>query len=481
VNITDPIRNFAQTKPGAVAIVRTDGTLLTYRELDQTLDAIATRIGAAGLRPHDTVAVGIANPFRYLIFLLALARAGVTCAPVAMPVLRASLCVLEGIVAAPPGVKVVELQSLWHAATHAHAPPPPVASCQDGDVIVGFFPSSGTTGQPKHVGINNDLFCHRVSSRALALALPDNLRQICHIGIGTWYGISSSVGALWQGGMIVLSESPKQIVPLIEKHQVNHLIVAPITLQHAMADMAPGSGPLPSLAMIEVGGSDLPLSLYNRAAQQLCSNIHCAYGALETGRIASAPMHLLATLPGAVGYVNAGVDVTAVDPQGMPLPAGMEGTLRIRSANCASSYADDDTLTAAVFRDGWVYTHDVGTVGTDGMVTLRGRGSDVINKGGTKVSPQAIEAVVLAFPGVTEVAAFGAPDADGIMQIWTAIVLRDPIDRDRLRALCKTSLGYAAPIGFIELPALPRTESGKVRREELVKIASDAMRKPPGA
>ncbi|MEP7330102.1 MAG: fatty acid--CoA ligase family protein, partial [Betaproteobacteria bacterium] len=229
----------------------------------------------------------------------------------------------------------------------------------------------------------------------------------------------------------------------------------------------------------EIGGSELPLPLYERAVRQLCPNIICAYGATETGRISTAPMTALVAHPGAVGYTNPGVDAEAVDRSGAPLPAGAEGTLRIRSDLCVSSYFGNDALSANVFRDGWVYTNDIATVGADGLITMTGRSGDVINKGGTKVSPAAIEAVLLTYPGITQAAAFGAPDAVGLTQIWSAVVSNVPVERDRLRAFCVERLGYTAPIGFIVTDMLPRTDTGKVRREELVKVASDAMRRPP--
>lgn len=475
MNITTPIRHFARIRPDALAIIRPDGTTLTYRELDQTLDAIGARLQGLGLKPRDVTLVGVAGLYRHLVLAMALARAGITCAPAAMPAHGASLCILEGMVAMPAGVRVAELRTLWPTIIHAQDGGGAPAIVAEGDAIVGYFPSSGTTGTPKHLGISHDLFYRRVARKALALPLPRDLRQICHIGPGTWYGFSSSIRALWLGGTLVLTESPAQIVPAIKAHQVNYLVLAPITLQQAMAGMPAHGAPLPSLAMIEVGGSDLPLPLYEHAARCLCADIFCAYGAMETAGIASAPMTMLAAHPGAVGFINPGVEVEAVDAAGVPLPAGTEGTLRVRSDNCAAGYAGNDPLSASVFRDGWVHTNDVGMVSADGMITMTGRTSDVINKGGTKVSPLAIETVLLTHPGIAQAAAFGAPDPAGITQIWAALVCNAPVDREQLRAFCSARLGHASPLGYIEMSELPRTDTGKVRRDELVALASAAM------
>jgi acyl-CoA synthetase (AMP-forming)/AMP-acid ligase II len=66
-----------------------------------------------------------------------------------------------------------------------------------------------------------------------------------------------------------------------------------------------------------------------------------------------------------------------------------------------------------VFRNGWVYPGDVGSEAEQGLVTLGGRSTEVINSGGNKVNPTVIEDVLKSFPGVRDAAAFGVPDALG--------------------------------------------------------------------
>ncbi|MEP7329032.1 MAG: AMP-binding protein, partial [Betaproteobacteria bacterium] len=90
MNITTSIRTAAQTRPDALALIRADGLTLTYHELDRTLDVIAARLSAAGLQPRDVVLVGVARPYRHLILALALARAGITFAPLALPTTSAA-------------------------------------------------------------------------------------------------------------------------------------------------------------------------------------------------------------------------------------------------------------------------------------------------------------------------------------------------------------------------------------------------------
>ena len=89
-------------------------------------------------------------------------------------------------------------------------------------------------------------------------------------------------------------------------------------------------------------------------------------------------------------------------------------------------YLDDPALSQIVFRDGCFYTGDTGYLMKDGMLVITGREKDVLNLGGDKVKPQTIEAVLTAFEGVGEAAAFTVPNQLGIDEVWALVVPRRP-------------------------------------------------------
>ena len=113
---------------------------------------------------------------------------------------------------------------------------------------------------------------------------------------------------------------------------------------------------------------------------------------------------------------------------------------------------------------------------TAGSTSL-GRVIAVINHGGDKISPQAIEGVLLAQPGVADAAAFGVRDAEGMMEIWAAVVVEPTFEEDSFRRACGERLRAHAPKFFFKLDVLPRNAGGKVTREELVKLVL-ARRQP---
>jgi acyl-CoA synthetase (AMP-forming)/AMP-acid ligase II len=141
-----------------------------------------------------------------------------------------------------------------------------------------------------------------------------------------------------------------------------------------------------------------------------------------------------------------------------------------------SGYLNDPEANAEHFKDGWFYPGDTGHISEDRVLTVTGRVSERINAGGVKVSPEIVEQAILPFEGIAECAAFGAPDAIGAEQIWLAIVANKDLDFEELRKHCTAKLGVRAPRQFLTLAALPRNETGKVLRAELVELAAAKTR-----
>lgn len=114
----------------------------------------------------------------------------------------------------------------------------------------------------------------------------------------------------------------------------------------------------------------------------------------------------------------------------------------------------------SAFRGGWIYPGDRGRVTSDGLFILSGRMSDVINVGGIKVAPAAIEALVQQHPAVVEAAAVGSIGADGLEQIVVVIIARPPISAQAVIDWCAERGIVIARV--IVVDKLPKTESGKI-------------------
>jgi acyl-CoA synthetase (AMP-forming)/AMP-acid ligase II len=111
------------------------------------------------------------------------------------------------------------------------------------------------------------------------------------------------------------------------------------------------------------------------------------------------------------------------------------------------------------------------------LLTITGRASDVINRGGVVVAPEYIEEAIRLRPGISDVAVFGVIGAGGIEEIWAAVVSSQRVDAASLIAALRPSLNERAPDRVIQVEAIPRGDTGKVQRSVLRERAA-AM---PGA
>jgi O-succinylbenzoic acid--CoA ligase len=117
--------------------------------------------------------------------------------------------------------------------------------------------------------------------------------------------------------------------------------------------------------------------------------------------------------------------------------------------------------------DGWLRTGDGGRI-VDGRVVVDGRIGDVIVTGGEKVWPDAVEAALRSHPAVIDVAVAGTPDPEW-GAVVTAFVVADHLPalvalRDHVKEVLPA---YAAPRRLVAMTELPRTVSGKPRRDVL--------------
>ena len=118
--------------------------------------------------------------------------------------------------------------------------------------------------------------------------------------------------------------------------------------------------------------------------------------------------------------------------------------------------------------DGFIDTGDLARIDDEGFVWIEGRAGDLINRGGNKVYPEAVEEVLRLLPSVTEASVVGVPD-DRLGEVPVAFLVGDRVDDDVLVAHCREHLvPYKVPAAFRWIDELPRSEVGKVLRRDLV-------------
>jgi acyl-CoA synthetase (AMP-forming)/AMP-acid ligase II len=224
-----------------------------------------------------------------------------------------------------------------------------------------------------------------------------------------------------------------------------------------------------SLRLVRVTSAPISPAVCEELEQRLGAPVLVSYSSTEMGLIATALPPPAAHKPGSVGKPFLNLRIVAAD--GRDAGPGAEGEVWVRGAKLARGYIDDPETNASVLAPGgWFRTGDAGYLDEDGFLFLTGRVNELINRGGEKIAPAEVDAVLLAHPGVRAAAAFAVPDARLGEDVVAAVV---PWDGQRLsaRELRAWMLDRLSPhkaprrIWFVE--DLPRTALGKVQRSGL--------------
>jgi acyl-coenzyme A synthetase/AMP-(fatty) acid ligase len=308
---------------------------------------------------------------------------------------------------------------------------------------------------------------------------PTFSRVYMHMGLAAALGYQFLIYVLGRGGTIFFrGDSIENTLRSFEIFQIETMLATPTTLAQLLTDCDQHPTIDIRFDTIVSGGSLLPRSLAERLRPRLCSHLITGYGATETAISATAPAHRIAHIPGAAGYVTPGIRIEIVDEADRPVPTGSEGIVRVASDFAADCYIDDPVETALVFRSGWFYPGDLGSLTADNLLIVSGRQNDVLNAGGGKMAAEKIEAALASFKGVTQAAVFMATSKFGVEEVWAAIVCSESVDSEALRAHCWPRMPLVfVPAHFATLEALPTNATGKIDRPRLKDLVMAAV--PP--
>jgi non-ribosomal peptide synthetase-like protein len=464
---------------------------LTYRELNERADWVASRLIEAGIQPGQIIGLWLPRGINLLVMQAGIAKAGAAWLPfdADTPIERIAVCLADanavGIVSCMEFTeelgKIKLSLSVWIAENLSDSKPFPLhrrkGLLQKHPAYVIY--TSGSTGKPKGIEINQGSICHflRSENAVLGVRSTDRVYQGFSVAFDMSFEeiwISYLVGAtLWIAPKHLASD-PEALPQALAKNNITVLHAVPTLLALFNVDV-------PSLRLINLGGEMCPEALVARWARP-GRQVFNTYGPTEA-TVSASLAELHANAPVTIGRPLPNYGLLVIDPvfeNGLTLlPRGQVGELCIIGPGVATGYLGRPDLTAEKFipnpwcsskHDARLYrTGDLARIDSDGCVQCLGRTDDQVKIRGFRVELGEIEAAISRQPGVGTVAVVLRQD-DGIDQLLAFIVPENnaKISGPSLRNTLGNSLpSYMVPGHFEEMSEMPRLTSGKIDRKAL--------------
>ena len=189
----------------------------------------------------------------------------------------------------------------------------------------------------------------------------------------------------------------------------------------------------------------------------------------EVSGIAHNPLPPGERRPGSVGLADRG-EIAIVGDNGEPVESGKAGEIVVRGPAVFAGYEDDEAANREAFLGDWFRTGDLGHMDADGYLYIIGRAKDIINRGGFKVSPSEVDALLLRHPAVADAGTFGIEHPTLGQDVIAAVVLREgaSVTPQELRDFAFAGLAkFKVPTRIVTVDGIPMTALGKVRRRDL--------------
>ncbi|MFK4145875.1 4-coumarate--CoA ligase family protein [Streptomyces sp. NPDC004065] len=503
--IHDAVLGHAAAFGDAPALIDgTDGTTLTYAQVDRFHRRVAAALAETGVRKGDVLALHSPNTVAFPIAFYAATRAGAsvtTVHPLATPEEFAKQLKDSGarwIVTVSPlldaarraaelagGVK--EILVCDSAPGHRSladmlactAPEPDVAIDPAEDVAALPY-SSGTTGVPKGVMLTHRQIATNLAQLDSAISSGPGERVLAVLPFFHIYGLTALMNAPLRKGATVVVLPRFELdtfLAAVQNHRITSLYVAPPIVLALAKHPAVAQYDLSSLKYVISAAAPLDAALAAACSRRLgLPPVGQAYGMTELspGTHVVPPDALHEAPPGTVGRLIAGTEmrIASLTDPGKDLGPGEAGEILIRGPQVMKGYLGRPEATSALIdEDGWLHTGDVGHVDADGWLFVVDRVKELIKYKGFQVAPAELEALLLTHPGIADAAVIGVYDDSG-NEVPHAHVVRQPSaaglsESEVMMYVAERVAPYKRVRRVTFLDAVPRAASGKILRREL--------------
>ncbi len=346
--------------------------------------------------------------------------------------------------------------------------------------------TSGTTGSPKgttltHKNLLNNAY---ISGQTLCLT-PDD--KLC-LPLPLYHCFAMVLGNLTMlahGGTVVYpstSFDPVSVLETIDAEKCTVLHAVP-TMYLAMLNHPDFKQyDTTSLRTGLSGGASCPVELMQRIINDMhVSEITIGYGMTETS---PKSCHSLPTTPfdkriSTVGLVQPHLEVKIVDTEtGETLPIGQVGEVLTKGYAVMLGYWNDTQKTAEAVVDGWMHTGDLGKMDTDGYISIVGRSKDMVIRGGENIFPIEVENYLYRHPKIADVQIVGVPDDvyGEVLAAWIIPKQGETLTEEEVREFCRNHIAhYKIPTYIRFVTEYPMTVTGKIQKFKIVEAMQQEL------
>lgn len=507
-----------------------EGGRMTFRELKDAADRLATALVDLGIRPGDRVAIQLPNLPQCVIAYYGVLRAGgvaVMTNPmyVAREIehqfndagvkaaivldafwvktvrsVRPELKTLEHviltrlvdwlpfpknylfpIVGKKTGL-VVDVdpadKPLWLKDLLGRYPANPPTIDWDPEMLANLQYTGGTTGISKGAMLTHNNLVNNVEQIAAWFTglVPGGEVGLAALPFFHVFGLTVCMNlAVAVGASQVLVPNPRDIpklISLIAKYRP--------TLFPAVPAMFNAINQYPGINKVDIssikgcfsGSAPLPVEVLEQFERLTGGKITEGFGMTESSPVTHANPLYGVRKPGSIGIPLPSTDAKVVDLEEgtREVAVGEDGELLLRGPQVMKGYWQRDDETAITIRDGWLFTGDIAKVDEDGYFYIVGRKKDMIIAGGYNIYPREIDEILYEHPKILEAAAVGIPDPRRGETVKAFVVLRpgESATEDDIIEYCKARLApYKVPRSVEFRDDLPKSTIGKVLRRIL--------------
>ncbi|HEY1708750.1 MAG TPA: AMP-binding protein [Rhizomicrobium sp.] len=505
-------------------ISRHQNVRLTYAELNEHADALASGFLGLGLKPGDRIGMWGATCWEWTLTQFAAAKIGLILVTVNTAYRKAeleyalnkvsckSIVLMAGhrgadyagmleelsnekklpylahaILIGPARERFFRFESIARGSpAHLRLVSEIGETLQFDDPINIQF-TSGTTGFPKgatlthHNILNNGYFVGE------QIGLTPDDRLCIPVPLYHCFGmVMANLGCLTHGStMVYPSEGfePLAVLQAVQDEKCTALYGVPTMFIAELSHPQFQSFDLSSLRTGIMAGSPCPTEVMKRVVEEMhMGEVTIAYGMTETSPVSfqSGTADTLERRVSTVGRIMPHLECKIVDGDGRIVPRGTPGELCTRGYSVMPGYWDDEEKTAeAIDEAGWMHTGDTATIDAEDFANIVGRIKDMVIRGGENLYPREVEEFLYRHPKIQDVQVVGVPDDKYGEELCAWIVLRkeETLSEEDVRAFCKDQIArHKIPRYIRFVDGFPMTVTGKVQKF----VMRDAMIKELG-